>query len=500
MMRLSRVGIPRRPSPLGFRLAGACLLFLLETAAQPGKPSILRLACYDFPGALNPVYATSETAQAIANKVYQSLFQFDFRGRIRPELVDSFTRDGLDITLTLKSGSRFSDGSTLDSRDVAATIALLQDPVVEYPYQSDLEFIGGAEALGPRRLRLRMKRPFAPWKNYLTFKILSADEIGPIDRKRFRQCAPVGSGPYRLAEVSPPWKVELGRNPFWPGRLSHDRLRYLVLGEPRQAPLKLLNSEIDAVEIHGDDARAYGGAKAWRKRFALLRYKKFGFTYLVFNLKDARLDLNLRRVFYNVLQGTRFLDVFLEGRGQRVFSPFLLLEDRGTHGCLPVAPLASRGKLRILTNGESALRTQLVLFLCEEMKDRGIELEPVFVEYQMFLQKMKKGDYDLAVSAFMLDLEWNMKDVLASSGYFNYAGYSDPRMDAALEEGLREMDEDKRRAIYIRAHDLWRETLPLIPLFNLDYYMGIARGVRVPGNRFELVGSCGDFFCNIQDW
>jgi len=153
-----------------------------------------------------------------------------------------------------------------------------------------------------------------------------------------------------------------------------------------------------------------------------------------------------------------------------------------------------------MTNSESAVRKQLVLFLCEEMKSCRVELEPEFVEYQVFLQRLKRGDFDLAVSAFLLDIEWNMKDILSTAGYFNYAGYADPRMDAALELGLREMDEDKRREIYGRAHDLWLEALPLIPLFNLNYYIGVRRGIAVPARRFAVIGSCGDFFYNFQGW
>ena len=91
------------------------------------------------------------------------------------------------------------------------------------------------------------------------------------------------------------------------------------------------------------------------------------------------------------------------------------------------------------------------------MKGCGIELEPVFVEYQTFLKYLKQGNFDLAVSAFILDMDWNMKDILASPGYFNYAGLSDPRMDAVLDEGMHEMDPEKRRKIYERAHDLWLE-------------------------------------------
>lgn len=478
------------------------LLPLLVLASWPAGNHVLRIACFDFPRTFNPVYATSETAQAVANKIYHALFHFDRQGHVCPELVESFAwEEGrVAISLALKAGMRFSDGSVLDSRDVAATIALLKKPEIAYPYLSDLDYIESVEVLGPQTLRLRLKGKFAPWRNYLTFKVLSAGEIEGMEAPAFRRLSPLGSGPYRLAAVEEPWKLELERNPFWPTRLRYARIRYSVLGEPRQAPLKLLNSEIDAVEIHGDDAQAHGRLKKWQERFSLLRYKKFGFTYLVFNLRDPAIGLNLRRIFFNLLQETRFLPVFLEGRGEQVFSPFLLLDPGKRPRPLPVEPLSARRPLRLVTNSESTLRKQLVLFLCQEMKASGIELEPVFLEYQMFLQCLKKGEFDLALSAFLLDMDWNMKDVLGSSGYFNYAGYANARMDAALDEGLREMDEEKRRVIYRRAHDLWLEELPLIPLFNLHYYMGVARGITVPAKRFELVGSCGDFFYNIQDW
>jgi len=62
------------------------------------------------------------------------------------------------------------------------------------------------------------------------------------------------------------------------------------------------------------------------------------------------------------------------------------------------------------------------------------------------------------------------------------------------------MDEAKRRRVYERAHAIWLRDLPLVPLFNLNYYMGVARGINVPRQRCGLVGSCGDFFANIQDW
>ena len=218
-------------------------LFLLPLLAWGAEPQILRLACFDLPRSFNPVYTNGETAQAVANKIYQSLFYFDGRAKIRPELVERFSvgGSGLEISLTLKEGARFADGTALGSRDVVATVALLKNPLYEYPYLSDLDFIEKIEATGPLGLRLRLKENFAPWKNYLTFKVLSAAEIEDLDPKRFRNSTPRGSGPYRPAAVKGPWGFELERNPFWPRRQRFEGIRYSVLADPRQAPLKLLN-------------------------------------------------------------------------------------------------------------------------------------------------------------------------------------------------------------------------------------------------------------------
>jgi peptide/nickel transport system substrate-binding protein len=477
-------------------------LFLLPFLVWATEKGVLRFACFDFPRSFNPLYATGETAQAVANKIYQSLFYFDRQGHIRPELVERFSNagSGLRISLTLKKGARFADGSAVSSRDVVATVALLKDPFFEYPYQADLDFLEKIEATGPLDLCLQLKENFAPWKNYLTFKILCAAEIRNLNPEKFRRCVPQGSGPYRLTAVNEPWGFELEKNPFWPQHLNFEKIRYSVLAETRQAPLKLLNAEVDAVEIQGDDARTYAKLNRWQERFQLLQFRKFGYTYLVFNLKNPGLDKNLRRVFYNRLLATRFIDDFLEGAGERVFSPFLLFGNEKSAHPFPASLPPQRKVFRILTNSESVLRKQLVLFLCEEMKACNVELRPVFVEYQTFMKSLKQGDFDLAISAFLLDMDWNMKDILSSPGYFNYAGYSEPKMDALLEEGLREMDADKRRRIYGRAHDLWLESLPLIPLFNLNYYMGVSRTIKLAENRFQVIGSCGDFFYNLQDW
>jgi ABC-type transport system substrate-binding protein len=129
-------------------------IFLLAAESK-----VLRIGCLDFPSGLNPVYATSETAQGVMNKIYQALFYFDQMGAIRPELVDSvhWDKGQLAISLTLKKGICFANGAAVQSRDVLATIELLKNPIYEYPYLSDLNFIEKIVVIDPLNFRIELK-------------------------------------------------------------------------------------------------------------------------------------------------------------------------------------------------------------------------------------------------------------------------------------------------------------------------------------------------------
>jgi peptide/nickel transport system substrate-binding protein len=509
-----------------------CLFILIITMSVdlfPGSASpaeTLRIGINEFPAALNPVYASTETSQAIMNKIFNGLFYFDEKGNIQKELVEKVhiknndndkrtrtapkTENTVEIVIELKKNIFFADGKKLTADDVVATVELLQDRRFQYPYISNLQFIQRIEKLDRHRLKITMPYRFAPWQAYLTFKILNSHEIKNVSPESFRDMILSGTGPYKFKTIKKPTKIILelnhagttaGHLASIPGKMPRI-IEYQVISYTHLAPLKLINNEIDICELQPENAAAYQqtDSKQWHQSFSLLRYKKFGYTYLVFNLRNSLITRNLRSLFYNLLLDGDFLSRFLKDRGEPVVSPFLLLNSKVKPVRLKAAPLETPIRLNILTNSESKLRKQLILFLREELKPFNIHLQPVFLEYHTFLEYLKKGQYDIGVSAFILDIDYDMTDIFSSDSYFNYAHFSCPGMDELLQQGLRELDPGKREEIYLKAHRLWLENLPLIPLFNLYYYVGVSRHIVIPARRVEIVGSVGDFLYNILEW
>jgi len=472
------------------------------------KEDVLKIGINTFPISLNPVYCTSETSQAVINKVFDSLFYFDNKGRITGGLVENHylksNNKGTEILIELKKKSFFPGGKELEAEDVVQTVRLLQNRAFKYPYFSDIRFIKGIEKIDRYRLKMRLNGKVATWKNYLTFKILNSREIKNAVPETFRDRILSGTGPYRIKTVNDPSKIILELNRLYshlPGDKSMYRfIEYIVISYTQLAPLKLINNEIDICELQPENVDAYRNIEKWQRQFRILKYKKFGYTYLVFNLRNSAITGNVRNLFYNLLINGDFPDRFLRGRGERVTTPFLLLNSKIKPVRFETTPLEKTIRFKILTNAESKLRKEFVLFLRSELKSSNILLEPVFLEYHSFLHYLKKGRYDMAISGFVLDIDYDMKDIFYSDAYFNYANFQCLEMDVILNRGLKEMDRQKREQIYMKAHNIWLKELPLIPLFNLYYYVGVSKKVAVPLQTYDLVGGAGDFLFNIRQW
>jgi peptide/nickel transport system substrate-binding protein len=466
------------------------------------EKSTLKIGIHTFPSSLNPLYVTDETSQAVVNKIFQSLFQFDSRGRMKKGLVQKyvFKKESNQIILTLKRGIFFSNGAQFRAADVKATIDKIRNKRFKSPYISALKFINKVKILNDQTVRIDLLTPLANWKSRLTFKILNSAQLKETNPDTFRNQILAGTGSYMIERIEEPSKILLKLIRSNRNKTMYNYIEYIVVSYSHLTPLKLLNKEIDICELHPGSNDAFLSNKKWQKKLSIVKYKKFGFTYLVFNLRNSLISANIRRIFYNTLICSDFIDKFLNQKGDRVNSPFLLLSDQVERKPFQPSPLKRRIKMKILTNSESKIRKEFILFLQKEVEKSNIYLEPIFLEYHSFLKKIKNSTYDIAVSGFLLDIDYDMKNIFNSHAYFNYANFKNKEMDCLLETGLIEMDTQRRKAIYLKAHNLWLQELPLIPLFNLYYYMGVSKKIKIPAETTTLMGSESDFLFNIEDW
>ncbi|MCP4215328.1 MAG: hypothetical protein GY765_11770 [bacterium] len=121
-----------------------------------GAKSVLRVGIHNFPLNFNPLYITDEVSQAVANKVFDSLFYFDHCGTLTPGLVAHYriAQNRKSLTLQIKKKVVFPDGKELDSRDVAVTLRIIKDDSYKSLYSCKLHFIRKVEIIDKYTLEL----------------------------------------------------------------------------------------------------------------------------------------------------------------------------------------------------------------------------------------------------------------------------------------------------------------------------------------------------------
>lgn len=107
-------------------------------------------------------------------------------------------------TVTLREDVRFTDGSTFDAEDVAATYRAVLDPGSASEIAGSLQMIDTVTATDPHTVTFRLKHSYADFPTKLLLGIAPSEKLtgGPATESSLNR-NPVGTGPYRLSELSP---------------------------------------------------------------------------------------------------------------------------------------------------------------------------------------------------------------------------------------------------------------------------------------------------------
>ncbi len=123
-----------------------------------------------------------------------------------PLLADSWevAADGLSVTFKLKSGVTWHNGTAFSAADVVYSIKRVQDPAVGSPFAPQLVAVSAVEAVDDLTVKLTLANTVPGiLANLAVIQIVNEATIGDINT------APVGTGPFRLANWAPGDKIRV---------------------------------------------------------------------------------------------------------------------------------------------------------------------------------------------------------------------------------------------------------------------------------------------------
>jgi len=258
------------------------------------------------PKTLNPLIAGDARSREVIGVMQADLVHINRATQLtEPSLAKSWkvSPNGLEYTLVLRQGIKFSDGQPLDADDVLFTFRVYLDEKV-HATQHDFLIVGGkpisVRKLDAYTLVFQLAKPYGAGERlfdgfyilprHLLEKQYQEGKFDQVGTLATAASAWAGLGPFRLKEYVAGQRLVLERNPYyWKTDLKGNRLPYLddlvylfVQNADAQV-LKFQSGETDVISQIGAE------------NFTVLSRQQYGY-----NMTDAGPGLEYYFLFFNL--------------------------------------------------------------------------------------------------------------------------------------------------------------------------------------------------------
>ncbi|MEV0237757.1 ABC transporter substrate-binding protein [Nonomuraea sp. NPDC050786] len=460
--------------------------------AASGKPLVVGVT--SDPDTLFPWKATQFQAVNVLQNLYGTLTEFDKDLNVVPGLAESWqtSDDGKKLTLKLRQGVTFADGSAFDSKDVKSSLDKIMDEKTAAVARASLSSVKSVEAPDPGTVVLELTGPDAALPANLAtvnMAMLSSD-----DTEEKLNTTPNGTGPFKLKNRVASQSITLARNDaYWGEKSKAPAVEFRVIPDESSIVSAMQSGNVQ-LAVFNDPLvaqTAQGGGT-----ITVTKTPQLNYHVLQLNAQHGDLkDVNVRLAIQCAIDRKQVLDTAALGEGE-VTGPItapLFKSDPSKRPC-PARDLAKAAEYlgkagksggvtvkTIVSQGEYATSVNEAQNLKAQLAEAKINLDLEVLESGAFVDRWVAADFDAAVAlnGGRPDPDGSYGRYFTSKGNLNkVAGYSSPELDKLFAEGKATTDQAARKAIYDQVSAELEENAPWIWLFSGYTYTATTAGVQ----------------------
>jgi peptide/nickel transport system substrate-binding protein len=451
------------------------------------------------PGVMNPILESAWPH--FPRMSFNGLIDYDPQGNIIPGLATSWqiSPDNLTYTFQLRPDVKWHDGKPLTAEDVKFTVQKILDPKVSSRLSLYFQAVKEVQVPGPHTVVFKLKEPDPVflanlWSGILPKHIWEKEDFA----KSQYNVIPVGSGPWKVKEWVRGDHMTFEANPdYFQGKPYLDRIIVKVIPDATVAFAALEKGDVDYLPFKG----VVGGPPyqlvdrlKQNPNLEVKVYEVSSMQRLFFrNDKVPFNNPKVRQAIAHAIDRRFIIQKLLFGYGQisnsevppamkEAYNPKVpqyeydvakanqLLDEaglrRGTDGV--------RFKTHIY--GTPGVRAILSEILKEQLKAVGISTDIIINEWTTYYNAIRQTrTVDGMFTIFSLPTipdptteapRYHSKEIKA--GGFNYLFYSNPRVDAIIDDAQRTLDREKRVRLFHEYQDILARDVPMIPLYVLS--------------------------------
>jgi peptide/nickel transport system substrate-binding protein len=451
-------------------------------------------------------------------QVFAGLVELDDHFVPQPYLATSWevSPDGLSYTFHLRANARFHDGTPITSEDVAFSVDTVR---ANHPFgRSMFGPVERVETPDPLTARFILKQRHPALLASVTALLLPilpkhVYSVGPIRTNPANTMA-IGSGPYKVVEFKAGQSITLEKNKdfFLPDRPRTDRIVFRFFDDMQASRLAIENGETDAILQTGFGYTDFARLKSNPKLNVFTNaYAGLGIVdYIEFNLRRRPFnDVRVRRALAHAVDRKFLVEKFQAGVTKPLEGPLPpdslfastdlvhydydleaaknLLDEAG------YKPDANGIRFKVTIDAPTFSPDGLgrvADYLKPQLKKIGIEVERrVSPDTATWAQRLSNYDYDMAMSQI-----YNYPDpVIGTHRLFlcknqikgviftNTGGYCNEKVDEILDQASKEIDFDRRKALYAQFQKIITEDVPYVyTTTELPYGVALKAVVGLP--------------------
>jgi peptide/nickel transport system substrate-binding protein len=447
-------------------------------AGVPKQGGTLKAALTGEPDSLDPAISSVYTGAQVYDNIFSKLITANSDGSFAPQLATKWTQtDPKTWTFDLVDTATFHNGEKFTSADVKYTFERILDPKTASSYGALFSAIESIDTPTPTQVVFHLKTPFGPFLSNLANngEIVNQKAIESGDPAR----KPVGTGPFQFVEWIQGDHITVKKfdKYFETGKPSLDQVdfKFLLVDQGR----------VDALssgEINWADAMPLNQISTLKSdpRFNFVTSPVAGIpNFLALNTKKAPFDNpKVRQAIAWALDRPAIRDLAYAGTGEvgieevpsgsawfdgsdpyaagpDIAKAKALLAEAGYPNGLSFEYLGLPQYPELLKTGE-VVRDQL--------KAIGVDMTIKQVDVSVWYDAFVKGDYQIT-SAYQertIDPDNFYALVIKSGGPINTTAYSNPKVDALIDEAAASTDDAARKKLYTQIRDIVRTDAPII--------------------------------------
>lgn len=487
------------------------------------------------PHTINPILCQSNPVDGdLASLIFTGLTQVNEKGEILPDLARNWeiTREGTAYTFHLREDVRWHDGAPFTADDVVFTINTIKNPDFHgAPSLSEMWRTVVVEKVDTHTVRFVLREPFAPFIDYTTVGILPAHILGNLSVEALEEskfnASPVGTGPFKIGEVSARRVLLLANEDFYRPRPYLERLEFVFYPDAPSVFEARGRGEIDGIArvlpqhlepIRQDDT------------LNLYSAPLSGYNMVFLNLDRVIFqERAVRQAMMWALDRQALVDDVLKGQGIVIHSPILprswayydevLKYERNPQKAIAILEedhwfdddedgVRERGDLtlefEIATNEDDPTRVALIEAISEQLAAVGIRAIPRTVSWEDLVgQSLRLRRFDAVLSGWQNlppDPDpypyWHSSQVDEEG--LNFSRYMSEEADAILAQARATTDKEQRVALYGEFQELFARDVPSLLLYQPVYNYAV--DTRVNDVQMGPMFDASDRFRTIDRW